>query len=69
MAQVYRTKDGDSVDKVCFDYYGKSSLTTEAVFEANRGLAAHGPLLPAGLDIVLPDIEEPAATPIIRVWG
>ena len=57
MAQQYRTKEGDSVDYICWKFYVTSKNTTEAVLEANRNLADLGEILPAGLLITLPDIE------------
>jgi phage tail protein X len=66
-AQQYRTKDGDTVDAVCFAFYGSTSGgQVEAVLEANRalGLGDLGPELPAGLIITLPVIAPPATTTI-----
>ncbi|MDR5887573.1 tail protein X [Vreelandella janggokensis] len=70
MARKYRTKDGDTVDWVCWRAYGRlSERITEKVLEANPGVAEHGPLLPGGLQLNLPDIEQPAPTRRIRLWG
>jgi phage tail protein X len=52
----YRTSDGDMVDRICWKHYGRTAGTVEAVLEANPGLAARGPVLPAGVIINLPDI-------------
>lgn len=40
----YRTKDGDVLDAICREYYGKDGML-EAVYEANTGLADQGPVL------------------------
>lgn len=64
---IYRTKDGDVLDLICRTYYGDQPHSVEAVYEANRGLAAHGPILPAGLLIDLPD-AQPVARAAIRLW-
>ena len=64
----YRTKDGDVLDAICLAQYG-SSATVPAVLAANRGLAAFGPVLPAGVEIELPVLEvatQEAAT--VRLW-
>ncbi len=53
---AYSTMDGDMVDQVCALYYGREWGTTEAVLDANPGLAARGPVLTSGVTIVLPDI-------------
>ncbi len=64
---IYRTRDGDTVDAICWRYYGRASAA-EQVYEANRDLAERGAILPAGLEITLPDLApaEPAST--IRLW-
>lgn len=61
---------GETVDLICRRHYGDESGYTEAVYDANRGLAALGAFLPAGVVILLPEIvaEAPAAAPI-RLWG
>lgn len=59
---MYRTKTDDMLDAICHKFYGSSAgQITEAVLEANRGLAGHGPLLPAGLLIELPALEAVAS--------
>ena len=65
----YRTRDGDMLDAICHAHYGTSRGYTERVLEANPGLADHGPILPAGIVIELPDVAppEPVKT-TIRLW-
>jgi phage tail protein X len=53
---TYRTKDGDVLDAVVFKQYGATDAYTEAVLNANPGLADLGPVYPAGVLITLPDI-------------
>ena len=55
---TYRTKDNDTLDAICHSYYGSSSGYVEVVLEANRGLAAHGAVLSAGIIILLPYLPE-----------
>jgi phage tail protein X len=58
MTTFYRCRDGDVLDAVCFDFYGTlESHVVEQVLAANIGLAGRGVFLPAGLQIVLPDID------------
>ncbi|NJB67201.1 phage tail protein X [Desulfobaculum xiamenense] len=57
----YRTKDGDMLDLICQRHYGRTADVVETVLDANPGLAAFGPVLSAGLVIVLPEISEPHA--------
>lgn len=63
----YRTKQGDVLDLICHNYYAGQPYQVEAVYDHNPGLAAHGPILPAGLVI---DLPEPQAAPVtmIRLW-
>lgn len=63
----YRTKEGDVLDAVCWQYYGRRDDTTEQVLAANPGLAQHGPVLPSGLLITLPVLTSSPA-PSIRLW-
>lgn len=65
---LYRTRSGDMIDAICYKYYGgQQSGAVEIIYEANRGLAFLGAILPAGLVIELPDIDIPAETPI-KLW-
>lgn len=70
MARKYRTRDGDTVDWICWRAYGRLSPgLVEAVLEANRGLADQGPLLAPGQLIVLPDDPRPMIEKRVRLWG
>jgi len=52
----YVTRQNDVLDDVVHRYYGDlDNRAVETVLEANRGLADHGPVLPAGVTIMLPD--------------
>ena len=61
---IYRTKEGDMVDAIAYRHYGHHVGTTEAILNANHGLADHGLSLPAGLLITLPELGSPAAPAI-----
>jgi phage tail protein X len=54
---VFVTIDGDTVDLIAHTYYGKHTKNTEAIYEANPGLAAKGPVFPAGLIIKIPPVS------------
>jgi phage tail protein X len=65
----YRTKDGDVLDAICAKHYGDTPHQMEDVIAANPGLASLGPVLPSGLIIELPEIEDTAQErPTIRLW-
>lgn len=70
---TYTTRDGDTVDYVAWRFYGGTVPgATEQVLEANPGLAAYGPTLPAGLQLVLPAADQVQAqaadTKEVRLW-
>jgi phage tail protein X len=69
---TYITKDGDMVDRICFRMYGRTADVTEAVLAANPGLAERGPVLDAGVAIILPDFGTPQKQPVeietVRLW-
>lgn len=67
--QRYRTRDGDTVDFICWKVYGREQATTEAVLDANPGLAQLGAILGAGIVIQLPDLPDPPTNRVVRVWG
>lgn len=65
----YVTRAGDTVDWIAWRFYGADAArAVEQVLAANPGLADPGPLLPAGLVIELPAIEEPAEQGGVRLW-
>jgi phage tail protein X len=64
------TTDGEALDALC-----KRELGAEAwiarVLDLNPGLAALGPLYPAGVGVVLPEVPPgpPATRRPVRLWG
>jgi len=67
--QIYRTRDGDMVDAICYRHYGQTFGKVESVLAANPHLAEHGPVLEAGIRIKLPDLPKANATAnTIRLW-
>lgn len=67
--QTVTTQAGDTVDLICWRHRGQTAVITEQTLALNPGLAAHGPVLPAGVAITLPD---PPATPprraTVKLW-
>lgn len=64
-----RAMQGDTVDLICWRHYGTTANVTEAVYEANPGLAELGPILPHGHTINLPKIESTApASTELALW-
>lgn len=67
MATVYRTRDGDVLDAICYEHYG-TVVAVVQVLNANAGLADLGPVYESGVDIVLPDVELPKEEPEASLW-
>jgi phage tail protein X len=69
MAEQKRTQQNDTVDALCWRYYGRTAGVVEAVLDANPGLADKGPVLPSGLLVTLPELQ--AAAPerqMVNLW-
>lgn len=62
------TSEGDMVDELAFRHYGTHEGTTEAIMDANPGLAARGPVLPAGVTITLPIFERSTAEITVKLY-
>ncbi|MCW6036834.1 tail protein X [Spirulina subsalsa FACHB-351] len=59
MQRVVKTIAGDSVNRLLWrELRRDDDSAEEALWSLNPGLAAYGPLLPAGIRVVLPDLEQ-----------
>lgn len=54
------SQHGETLDQVCWRALG-STDQVDAVYAANRGLAAHGPILPDRTPVQLPETVSRAA--------
>ncbi len=60
---------GDTLDYLCWRHYGATdNRVVETVLQANPGLAALGPVLPAGTKVQMPEMTQPAQTRGLRLW-
>lgn len=60
---------GDTVDAICWRYYGRTAGVTEAVLNANPGLADLGPVIPHGTAVTLPDAAPQAEQrQVVNLW-
>ena len=59
MATTCRTCDGDMLDVICHNVYGHLNGSTEAVLDANQGLADEPQPYRTGVVIYLPDLPSP----------
>jgi phage tail protein X len=69
MPSTVLTRDGDVVDALAAAAYGPDIPgSVEAVLAANPVLRHHGPALPAGLTITLPDLPAPVRGGVVKLW-
>ncbi len=60
---------GDTVDAICWRYYGRTAGVTEAVLDANPSLADLGPVIPHGTAVTLPDAAPQAEQrQVVNLW-
>lgn len=69
-ADTITAREGDTVDQAIWRDRGLGPDDLAAVFAINPGLAALGPLLPAGVTIAVPPVAEHAAPvlDLIQLW-
>ncbi|KAA5843937.1 phage tail protein [Pseudomonas chlororaphis] len=65
-----RSIAGDSVNLLLYRELGRSDDAAEdALWRLNPGLAEHGPVLPAGLWVKLPELEtRPVLATPVSAW-
>ncbi|MCY1672108.1 tail protein X [Novosphingobium sp. SL115] len=71
MTTTATAREGETVDAVCWRVLGRTGAVTEQVLELNPGLAALGPRLPAGTELILPDLAQakPAVRETVQLWN
>jgi len=68
MAILYTTVKGDVIDAVANNIYGRyEDGMVELILNMNLHLADYGAVLPAGVAIVLPEINNAPKT-VDRLW-
>lgn len=65
---TYQTRDGDTLDHICYQHYGQQSGAVEQVLAFNPGLAALGPVYPANILINLPQLTTVVESKTLRLW-
>lgn len=60
--------DGDTVDLLCWQHYGRTQGVVETVYQANPHLCDGSPSLTAGQVVILPDIQQQTQRDIIQLW-
>ncbi|ECJ8612177.1 phage tail protein [Salmonella enterica] len=59
---------GDTVDAICWRYFGTTRGVTEEVYRINPGLAEAGPVLNQGQSVILPDVVPAQEKKLIQLW-
>ena len=68
MAQ-YLTKAGDTLDEIAYRYYGNTNnKVVEGILEVNFGISQYEALLPAGVLIELPEVQQSTETRKVKLW-
>lgn len=69
MSKTVKSIQNDTIDSICWRYYGRSSGVVEAVLDANPHLADIGVILPIATNVLLPDLSTPQKTETtINLW-
>ena len=69
MSKSIKSIQNDTIDSICWRYYGRSKGVVEQVLSANPQLDELGVILPIGTDVLLPDLDSPQNTqPSINLW-
>ena len=63
-----RSQQNDTVDQLCWRHLGRTEAVVEAMLDINPGLAALGPVLPAGTLVTLPDTPITPTQPTVQLW-
>lgn len=63
-----RSLQGDTVDAICHRHLGQTAGATEAALKLTAGLAARGPVLPAGVLVNLPALPAAPTQPTVKLW-
>ena len=62
-------QQGDTVDDLCWRHFGRTRGLVEVVLEMNPNLADHGPVLPHGVAVELPEAPNDQPTPPrVQLW-
>ncbi|MGO3396944.1 MAG: tail protein X [Serratia proteamaculans] len=58
----------ETIEMICYRHYGKTGGVTEAVMDANPGIADYGVFLPHGYTVEMPDQVVAPAVDTIQLW-
>lgn len=67
---IATARAGETLDAICWRVFGRTAGVTEQAYDCNPGLAAQGPALAGGTQVILPDLQS-AVTPrreTVKLW-
>ncbi|WP_164276628.1 tail protein X [Stenotrophomonas sp. B1-1] len=63
---------GDTLDALCHRHLGTTAGVVEKALALNYGISLHGPILPLGTVVELPEVPAPSAgavvRPLVQLW-
>ena len=63
---------GDTLDALCHRHLGTTARMVEKALALNYGISLHGPILPLGTVMELPEVPTPSAgavvRPLVQLW-
>lgn len=62
------SRQGDSIDSICWRHYGRTQGMVEQVLLANQDLSYLEPILPIGTLIELPEAVPQPQQQMIQLW-
>lgn len=66
--RVYRTREGDTLDSIAFEYYGSvSPEIMRLLYESNQNIGDNEQPFLQGIVINLPDIEPPGVEEVEQI--
>lgn len=68
MIRTITARDGDVLDQIAQEAYGRTAEAVEAILNANPALETAGARLVAGTVIVLPELATTPTKPTVRLW-
>ena len=69
MTALYRTKQGDVLDRIVWSHYGNKPGALEFALSENPDLRHENAVLTPGQIVRLPEFEAIAAEPEVRLWS
>jgi phage tail protein X len=65
---VYKTKQLEVIDWICWKHYGFTSGSVEHVIRENPEIAEYDDYLPEGLLVNLPEISKEKSVKQVKLW-